>query len=70
MKIFFVLHGPQNKQTPSSGAQPKKQRSFIILQDIMAVLGLLTDGVSVSKVAGKYVRNSIYIYSTRYIKNR
>jgi hypothetical protein len=36
----------------------------------MAALGLLIDGVSVSNVAGKYVRNIIYIHNTVYIKNR
>jgi transposase-like protein len=45
------------RKTTSSGAQPKKQRFVLMLQEKLAVLDLLRNGISVGKVARKYGRN-------------
>ncbi|CAM5075763.1 unnamed protein product [Natator depressus] len=45
---------PKRKPTTSSGAQPKKQQSVPMLEEKLAVLDLLRDGMSVSNVAHKY----------------
>jgi IS30 family transposase len=45
------------RKTTSSGAQPKKQRYILTLQEKLAVLDLLRDGMSVLNVARKYGRN-------------
>ncbi|CAM4542622.1 unnamed protein product [Caretta caretta] len=48
---------PRRKPTTSSGAQPKKQRSISTLEEKLAVLDLLRDGMTVSNVACKYGHN-------------
>ncbi|CAM5156177.1 unnamed protein product [Eretmochelys imbricata] len=54
---FSYNMAPKHKPTTSSGAQPKKQRSVPTLEEKLAVLDLLRDGMSVSNVACKYGRN-------------
>uniref|UniRef100_A0A8C3HB22 HTH psq-type domain-containing protein n=1 Tax=Chrysemys picta bellii TaxID=8478 RepID=A0A8C3HB22_CHRPI len=48
---------PKRKPTTSAGAQLKKQRSVPTLEEKLAVLDLLRDGMSVSNVARKYGHN-------------
>jgi hypothetical protein len=45
------------RKTTSSGAQPKKQRYVITLQEKLVVLDLSRDSMSVSNVARKNGRN-------------
>jgi hypothetical protein len=52
---------PTRTPTTSSGGQPKKQQSVLMLQEKLAVL--------VSNVVRKYGCNNIYIHITEYIKN-
>jgi hypothetical protein len=61
---------PKRKPTASSGAQPKKQRSVLTLNEKLAVLWLLRDNESVSNLAHKYGRNIIYREITGCMKKR
>ncbi|XP_065261952.1 tigger transposable element-derived protein 1-like [Emys orbicularis] len=45
---------PKCKAPTSSGAQPKKQRCVPVLEEKLAVLDLLRDGMSMANVARKY----------------
>jgi hypothetical protein len=58
---------PNHKPTTLRDAQPKKQRSVLMLQEKLAVLGLLRDSMQVSNMAHKYGRNIIYIHITGHI---
>ncbi|CAM4700630.1 unnamed protein product [Lepidochelys kempii] len=63
---FSYNMAPKCKPTTSSGAQLKKQRSVPTLEEKLAVLDLLRDGMLVSKVARKYGRNEPSICAIKF----
>ncbi|CAM5161808.1 unnamed protein product [Natator depressus] len=58
---FSYNMAPKCKPTSSSGAQLKKQRSVLTLEEKLAVLDLLRDGMSVSNMVRKYGCNKCSI---------